>query len=286
MMKTICIYHGNCADGFTAAWVVNKYFKQHRPFDEIRFIAGNYATILSDEFLTSFVDCEIIFVDFSYKRPVMQSIIDVAKAVLVLDHHKTAYEYLVEMDLSFHYDVEESGASLAWKYFFPDTEPPMALKAVRDRDLWKFELEHTREINSAIFSYEYTFANWDKIMSDDFGYVMYTDGVAIERKHFKDLEELLKVTTRNMIIQGVTVPVANLPYTFVSDAAGKLSIGKPFAACYWDTPNGRTFGLRSQEGGMDVSEIAKYYGGGGHKHAAGFTVSYQMAQTLEVPGLI
>jgi oligoribonuclease NrnB/cAMP/cGMP phosphodiesterase (DHH superfamily) len=117
-------------------------------------------------------------------------------------------------------------------------------------------------------------------------YDLINDGEAIERKHFKDIDELLKVTTRELIIGGVTVPVANLPYTFVSDAAGKLSIGKPFAACYWDTPNGRTFGLRSQKDGLDVSEIAKYYGGGGHKHAAGFTVSYQMAQTLEVPGLI
>lgn len=42
------------------------------------------------------------------------------------------------------------------------------------------------------------------------------------------------------------------------------------AACYWDTPNGRVFSLRSTEDGPDVSEIAKSYGGGGHKNAAGF----------------
>jgi len=32
------------------------------------------------------------------------------------------------------------------------------------------------------------------------------------------------------------------------------------------------FSLRSQEGGIDVSEIAIKFGGGGHKHAAGFKV--------------
>lgn len=42
------------------------------------------------------------------------------------------------------------------------------------------------------------------------------------------------------------------------------------------------FGLRSIEGGADVSEVAKVYGGGGHKNAAGFTVPYAVAQTLEI----
>ena len=35
---------------------------------------------------------------------------------------------------------------------------------------------------------------------------------------------------------------------------------------------GFVFSLRSEEGGLDVSEIAKKFGGGGHKHSAGFKV--------------
>jgi nanoRNase/pAp phosphatase (c-di-AMP/oligoRNAs hydrolase) len=34
----------------------------------------------------------------------------------------------------------------------------------------------------------------------------------------------------------------------------------------------RVFSLRSTPEGMDVSEIAKQYGGGGHKHSAGFRI--------------
>ncbi|MFB5634981.1 MAG: bifunctional oligoribonuclease/PAP phosphatase NrnA, partial [Candidatus Nitrosomaritimum aestuariumsis] len=70
------------------------------------------------------------------------------------------------------------------------------------------------------------------------------------------------------------VPVANLPYTLVSDAANKLAEGEAFAACYWDTEDGRVFGLRSFSKGSDVSEIAKEYGGGGHRNAAGFRVDW------------
>lgn len=110
---------------------------------------------------------------------------------------------------------------------------------------------------------------------------MAVEGEAIERKHFKDIAELLGVVQRRMVIGGVNVPVANLPYTLVSDAAHKMAQGEPFAGCYWDTPKGRVFGLRSSDNGMDVSEIAKRYGGGGHRNAAGFTVDYDTARTFE-----
>ena len=81
-----------------------------------------------------------------------------------------------------------------------------------------------------------------------------------------------------MVIGGQLVPVANLPYTLTSDAGHLMCVEPhegslaPFAACYWDPPDGRVFSLRSAEGGYDVSEIAKAYGGGGHKNAAGFTM--------------
>jgi hypothetical protein len=107
------------------------------------------------------------------------------------------------------------------------------------------------------------------------------EGTAIERKHFKDVNELLKVTTRRMLIGGYNVPIANLPYTLVSDAAHQLAKGEPFAGCYRDTPKGRVFGLRSSDEAVDVSEIAKRYGGGGHRNASGFTVSFAVAAGFE-----
>jgi len=71
-------------------------------------------------------------------------------------------------------------------------------------------------------------------------------------------------------IGGHDVPVANLPYTLTSDAGHRMAQGEPFAACYWDTPEGRVFSLRSSANGLDVSAIAADYGGGGHDNAAGF----------------
>lgn len=105
---------------------------------------------------------------------------------------------------------------------------------------------------------------------------MVREGMAIERKHFKDIAELVKVCRREMTIGGIVVPVASLPYTLTSDAGHLMATEHPsrIGVCYWDTPAGRCFSLRSMDDGPDVSEIAKKYGGGGHPHASGFRVPY------------
>jgi hypothetical protein len=162
----------------------------------------------------------------------------------------------------------------------PNLHPPRLLLHVEDRDLWRFLLPKTREIQASVFSQPYDFAVWDALMTAPLDKLA-LEGEAIERKHFKDILELTKVVTRRMRIGGYNVPIANLPYTLASDAGHLLSQNEAFAGCYYDTPQGRNFSLRSAEGGVDVSAIAKQYGGGGHRHAAGFRVSYEDAAKFE-----
>jgi uncharacterized protein len=272
-MKPICIYHGNCADGFGAAWVVRK------ALGDVDFHAGVYSTEPPDV-----TDRDVLIVDFSYKRPVLLEMAETARTIQVIDHHKTAAEdlkFLPVPNIDATFDMDHSGAILTWMHFYPDQEPPALLKHIEDRDLWRFALPGTREIQANVFSYPYYFDIWDALMRRDVKDLI-AEGQAIERKHFKDIDELLGVVTRRMVIGGYNVPVANLPYIHVSDAAHKLAVGEPFAACYWDTPKGRVFGLRSTDAGVDVSEIAKQYGGGGHRNASGFTYPYDKAATFEV----
>lgn len=305
-MKTLCIYHGNCADGFTAAWAVRKALGE-----TVEFHAGVYNDPPPDVSRR-----DVILVDFSYKRDVMVDLAKRANSVLVLDHHKSAIEDLAPVCVESRYgglleprawdyhlmnsaqdsfegitgalgrstiygvfDMQRSGASIAWDFFHPGEARPALLNHVEDRDLWRFALPGTREIQAALFSYPYDFATWDLLMSLPVERLR-DDGVAIERKHHKDIAELVGVTKRSMLIGGHLVPVANLPYTLTSDAGHLMAHGHPFAACYWDTPSGRVFSLRSREDGLDVSEIAKLYGGGGHRNAAGFRVSLDEAASF------
>ena len=271
-LNTLCIYHGNCADGFSGAWVVRRALGT-----DIDFHAGVYQTPPPDVTAR-----DVVLVDFSYKRPIMERMVVDAKSVLVLDHHKTAADDLKDLDgAEVVFDMERAGSKIAWDYYFPTEAPPPVLLHVEDRDLWRFAMPKTREIQANIFSYPYDFAVWERLMQSDPA-VLAVEGAAIERKHIKDVNELLCVMQRRMVIGGYNVPVANLPYTMVSDAAHKMAEGEAFAGCYWDTPVGRVFGLRSMSDGMDVSEIAKQYGGGGHKNSAGFTLSYVDAAKLEI----
>lgn len=275
MIRPLVIYHGNCADGFSAAWC---FWRKYR--DGADYVAGVYQQ--------NPPDChgrDVYLVDFSYKRPVVEMMLDEANSVTLIDHHKTAIEDLQPLfmqdswtgepkQLAHFTDLNRSGATLAWDFLFPGEDRPLLLGHIEDRDLWRFKLPGTREIQANVFSYEYTFEQWDRLMAADQVELlkMTVAGAAIERKHHKDIAELVGVCKRRMVIGGHDVPVASLPYTLVSDAAHLMAQGEPFAACYWDTPKGRIFGLRATDAGADVSEVAKQYGGGGHAKAAGFKV--------------
>lgn len=301
LKNPLVIYHANCADGFSAAWVF--HFLQDKIEQQFDFHPGVYGEDPPDV-----SDRHVYLVDFSYKRSVVKDMIQIggALAVVVIDHHKTAMEDLAGLDdelyeeakiaqaeidggalgeydspIELVFDMDMSGATMAWKYWQEVwdreiIERPVLLGHVEDRDLWKFRLPLTREIQAAVFSYEYTFENWDRLMWNTGMLVLAEGGAAIERKHRKDIAELVKVCKRAMTIGGFDVPVASLPYTLTSDAGHLMAKdyldGSRFAACYWDTDLHRIFSLRSMEGGMDVSAIAKLYGGGGHKNAAGFKV--------------
>lgn len=308
--KTLCIYHGNCADGFGAAWIVRKAFWQnHGVGSDIEFYPGVYQQEPPD-----CTGLNVIIVDFSYKRPIMEKIVAQAKSLVLLDHHKSAVEDLTPMFAEMAlvarkcfvtesgtgneeyrlacgfknwvtFDLNHSGAMLAWKHYFPMKEPPALIKHIEDRDLWKFSLPGTREIQAAVFSYPYDFEVWTALMEGKEGDLL-NAGKAIERKHFKDIEEFLKVAQHSMTIAGWNVPVLNCPYFWSSDAGHMMAKaykdGTMFSACYWDQPDGRVFSLRSCENGMDVSDIAKQYGGGGHKNAAGFKIPHARADIFGI----
>ncbi|EJM94710.1 DHHA1 domain-containing protein [Pseudomonas sp. GM67] len=276
---TLCIYHANCADGFGAAWVVRK-----AQGPDVEFHSAHYGDPAPDV-----TGKNVIIVDFSYKYDVLVELADKAASVLVIDHHKTAIADLADVppaELHFEaqqknstgklhalFDMNRSGAGLTWDFFFPVQPRPPLINHIEDRDLWLFKLEGTREIMADLFSYPQDFATWDRLFADEINWIR-LDGVAINRQHQKTVADLVRTTKRCMLIGGHDVPVANLPFMFASDAGAVMAEGELFSGSYFDTPDGRSFSLRSTDAGMDVSEIAKQYGGGGHRNAAGFKVSF------------
>ena len=278
----LCIYHAHCADGFGAAWVVRRRFGS-----EVGFHAASHGEPAPDA-----SGKHVVIVDFAYPLDTLTAMATTALSVLVIDHHKTAQADLAGVEPapghwpqhSLHglravFDMDRSGAGLTWDYYFKDEPRPDLINHIEDRDLWHFRLAGTREITANLFSHPQDFEVWDTLMAMPAS-ALHGEGAAIERSRRRELRALLRATWRRMTIAGFDVPTANLPFTHASDAGNLMCDGEPFAAIYWDTPHGRAFSLRSTDAGEDVSVIARRFGGGGHRNAAGFSVPYGHALTL------
>ena len=266
--KNLCIYHGNCPDGFAAAWAV-----YHALGDDVEFHKGIHQQLPPDV-----TGLDVYLVDFSYRKPVLEDMLKQAASITILDHHISAQEDLADLLSSGKvgglFDMNKSGAMLAWEWFHPDKVAPKLIQHIQDRDLWQFKLDGTREITMGLASYPYDFVLWNKLMNStpDELELLKRDGEALLRKLHIDIKILIHSGVRRMVIGGYNVPVLNAPAAYVSEAGNILAKGEPFAACYWDHADGRSFSLRSSETGEDVSKVAKQYGGGGHAKASGFTI--------------
>lgn len=262
-MEPLIIYHAGCADGFCAAWVVRPWYT------DAEFRPMNY----SDEPPTDaeVAGREVLILDFSFPREVMLRLHAAAKSLRCLDHHKTAQEVLAGLDFC-TFDLTKSGARLAWEMVNGGREPPWLVKYTEDRDLWKWELENSKEINAALRCYPFDFDGWDELGRTGYPRRLIEEGRAILRYQ----DEVIAGAVENAAIctiAGYRVPVVNST-TLISEIAGKLAEGHPFGVCWFEKADGtRIYSLRSREGGEDVSAIARQFGGGGHKHAAGFSVA-------------
>lgn len=287
------LYHAHCWDGFCSAWL----FKQ--AFPDAEFHPASYGDEPPDV-----SGKQVFIVDFSYKRRVLSAIAQQASSLVLLDHHKTTIEDLAGMNYEGYavvLDVNKSGGRLAWEYLYsnrllPDRWlsannsgyslkiSPWLVDYTEDRDLWRWKLPHSREINAALRSYPLDFQMWDIFASWKWGgdemAGFAREGVAILRREKQIIDDHVRHARETEIgdYKGLCVNATVL----FSEIAGELAKGRPFGTCYFDRLDGkRQYSLRSEEGGVDVSEIAKRYGGGGHKHAAGFEITFPEDQGLD-----
>lgn len=270
-MKTAVLYH-NDADGFGAAYAV---WKAADTDETILFLPVQYGEPFPE--LPESVE-ELFIVDFSYDRDLCIALADKYK-LLILDHHKTAQTALQDLPFA-RFDMSKSGAILAWEHFFgPDTdyfEPiPSILQYVQDRDLWRFNLPYSEEVNLYISTLQKDFSAWDAFNLDE----AIASGIAIKRFRDSQVAKAIKSNVRFEDVAGYRVPVLNLTEN-VSEVGNELCKQFPeaaFSISYSDRRDGlRSYSLRSI-GEFDVSAIAKQFGGGGHRNAAGFTTPMPVA---------
>ena len=270
-MSNVCIYHKNCLDGMAAAWVVWKHF-----YGSVQLIPAKYGDPLPE----GLEGKNVYVVDFSYPLDLMLDLAGRCNLV-VMDHHDSAENACKSLVASRQrnarytcevvFDQGRSGAMLAWKYFFKDEEPPMGIRFVEDRDLWKFELDMTKEWTAVAFSYPFDVMAFDELIQKD-PFLVLEAGETLLRKQRSDVYKISKEHWF-IDIDGHKFPVVNSNRNFSSDLGELLNDKYPVAVMYVDSKTGREFSLRSR--GFAVNAIAEKFGGGGHVKAAGFILPFK-----------
>lgn len=268
------IIHHNDMDGLVAAWCLWLH-----GWKDAELIPARYKEEAPDV-----SGKEVAIVDFSYPRETLLAMESQAKALLVLDHHETAQADLEGLDFC-TFDMAKSGARLAWEYIhkFTSAPPPEIVLYVEDRDLWKFELPKSREINAWLrfknpqtmedVSFLATYLSMK--MSWAIGY-----GETILNTEQRLVEAMAKNAT-SIVVLGVDLVVVNC--TCLGSEVGNYLVEKyeTPAACWRRRADGKAhWELRSKDHLLDVSIVAKKMGGGGHRNAAGFIVDWEDSNVL------
>ncbi len=229
-----------------------------------------------EDFSDTIMSCvgrNVIMGDFTMSLPEMEEIKKVSKNFLCVDHHKSAAAKLGHLEYCV-FDMEMAGCTLMYNVLMPKLEIPELLLYVEDRDIWKWELPMSKEINAglALISFYDIEALYGHLHSPMSGFEVEGKAIlAYQNTQVDKVVDRYKEDDNWCTINGVDVPFINVNH-LISEVGNDLSSEYPFCAMYFFTKDSIVVSFRSNADNpehMDVSEIAKGFGGGGLKHAAG-----------------
>lgn len=267
MQHPIIFYHGSCPDGFGGAYAAWKKFGGDAEY--VPLARGG-------EPLPDVTGREVYFIDFVLTQPEMDAIAAQASRLVALDHHAGVQEVTESMP-EHVFDNDRSGATIAWNYFHPEAPVPELLSIIEDDDLFRFALPDTRAVLSYIAIKPYSFTEWDELatlLQDPQRREVFLKKVHTYAEYFELLAQHAVDHAKLVSFEGHEVYFATAhPFKPMKSLVGNLLARKqgPFSLVVAAHPKGYGVSIRG-DGTFDVSEIARKYGGNGHKSSSGFLI--------------
>ena len=264
------IYHDECRDGFGAAWAAYKVLGHRKNTgNPVHYVPSRYGHSPPE----TDPDGYVYILDFSYNLETMNELFHRHSGRLtLLDHHKSAMEELQGKIPGCHFDMNRSGAVLAWNFFHPFKTLPPLLAYVQDRDLWQWKLPFSRQVSAALQVSTLDFEVWSHLDLE----TLALQGEALLEMVQQQVAEAVKAA-EVLEIAGVSVPAVKTQELVSETAERLLAINPdaPFVVIYHESTDEDgnpviKHSLRSTNGRADVSAVARSLGGGGHANAAGF----------------
>ena len=284
-MKVICIYHGRDLDGWASGAIVKKWCEEND--HEIELIGWDYGL---DVPLNTIVDgsdilCDALFIcDVMLPKDDMENLYECGVNMIWCDHHESSLKDAKDMQFN-NCDgirtVDFAGCELTWKYCFPDEDIPIFIEYLGKYDSHREMDDENKNgilhIQYAARAYITCVDDFEDQYFDDSGWIdSWIDaGSAILSYVKTDSRETYKKHKFDVNIDGhncVCVPRERFnPVNYDIDYHAD---GYEAAVCFWYKAEANVweFSIYNENGELDVSEIAKKMGGGGHAGASGFTV--------------
>lgn len=293
----------NDLDGYAAGYIVMNFLENVEgvKHDDINITFTDYSKELNLDNIKCFD--EVYITDFSLKPEVMNNLLYKTKNVIWIDHHKSALEYLPE----YHERVRGKqivgmcGAALTYLYFYAPKEvmdgsieemeqylnknAKRWINLVDAWDCWKLNSKYRKqaELLSIYMSNRLSLENIEKLAmydEDDLDEILVT---GYKYQEYKRLSDENFVNRYSFEINLEIFDKENNKNTYKAlvinhNPSGSLTFGNKldkYDVCISYINNGEVISasLYSNKDYFDCSEVCKVFNGGGHKGAAGFTIT-------------
>ena len=267
------IFHHTDLDGKAAAAILT------RKFPDAQLIPYNYFYSPETTILRLEDGEEAIFVDITPTLDNLDILLTRTENVTIIDHHSSSLNDLESMKYTFDgiQHCDGIGACvLVWKYYFPDIPVPEGIQLLGEYDDWKRTPDNKRfQFGIQTFNTFPTNNIWDKILRDEKHTIMKIKDIGANVLSY--IVPWYKRLVRSYGIIGTcderySTFLINQPgadSSVFDDVEGSFEIHLRVAygkVCRW------LVSITTDRDDIDVSEIARKYGGGGHRKSAGCSV--------------
>ncbi len=268
----ICYFHESDLDGKASAAIV-KY-----RFPECKTVGVQYGDPLPIDTIKK--DETVFIVDFSWDMVDMRKLADYCNLVWI-DHHKTAMEaYEREKDLDIQ-GLRQDGigaCALVWRYLaFAKSIPPYGIQLLAEDDVWNHKNSNTLpfqfgmrlEVNSPdALIWKMLFEGGNEVVMD-----VCSRGDIILRYQKQSNEIYAGVSAFDLEFEGIRFIALNktIGGSQLFDSVFDPDDHDAMLRFGWSNDGHWIVSMYALPGTIDVSHIAKKYGGGGHAGACGFT---------------
>lgn len=290
-------YHRADYDGIGSAAVINNFlhneeFEENKLFNNVKnveFIGADYPDD-SEKYYSEITDGDrVLFIDYILQP--FNLMLDLSKRceVIVIDHHLTTINNFKNENNYLFYEVilgdegnSKAACQLIWEYLYPGSHIPLTLLWLSKYDVWK------HEDDEEILNFQLGIRN----KRPDFNSKMWNE-LLVHSKSEENLDLLNEIIDEGEIISTYEVNSNDFlinegafnfklnNYNIIAvntDKRGSKIFDSIFNPEIHDIcmpfvllKNGKwRYSLYSSKSDIDCSSIAKLYGGGGHRGAAGF----------------